>query len=268
MTKLFHFITPALLSPLAFIAGLATAHAAPQALGLVATNGDIELKCGPTGCTADFTTFCLQQDRQSPDRGTPYHVGSGEVQVAGITAAGETVKLDIQQSVSLESRRKHMALRAFVPQSTLQKHNLVRVAINVKENVVLLPHTSEGDASPHSKQEVAMLSQSMRQIGSSFVDGNSDRIIAARVLGDVINGLPEKGKVSNPTRQKLWNDAVKRAGPDAPQKGISRAKGIYKLCNWTASRGTPNMRNCLEQHHDEFIKFLNSKYWKASKPIY
>lgn len=268
MVNLLRLLTPTLLSPIALIAGMAAAHAAPQALGLVATNGDIELKCGPAGCTADFTTFCLQQDRQSPDRGTPYHVGSGEVQVAGITATGETITLDIKQSVSLESRRKHMALRVLVPQSTLQKYNLVRVSINVKENVVLLPQISVGDASPHSEREVAMLSQSMRQIGTSYIDGNQDRIIAARVLADVINGLPERGKADNPTRQKLWNNAVNRAGPDAPKPAITRAKGIYQLCKWTAGRGTPNTRNCLEKHHDEFIKFLNSKYWKNSKPIF
>ncbi|NQW00928.1 MAG: hypothetical protein HQ483_14585 [Rhodospirillales bacterium] len=269
MTKLFRVLSLCLLAPVAGLAATSSvAAAAPQALGLVATYGDIELKCGAAGCSADFTTFCLQQDRASPDRGTPYQVGSGEIQVAGITAAGDRVLLDPRHSLALESRRKHMALRMVVPEATMREHGLVRVSINVKENVVLLPTPLAGENRPHTAGEVAMLSQSMRRIGSSHVDGNQDRIVAARVLGDVINGLPERGKADNPTRQNLWDAALRRAGPDAPRQGINRARGIFQLCKWTAGRGTPNMRDCLENHHDEFIKFLNSDYWKASKPIY
>ncbi len=242
--------------------------AAPQALGLVATNGTIELKCSDDGCGADFTAFCLQKDRASPDRGTPYHINSGDIEVAGLTATGQTIKLDVNQALKLESRRKHMALRVQVPESTLRQHNLVSVSVNVRDNVVLLPQTQAGDANPHSPAEVAMLGQSMRQIGASYIDGNQDRIVAARILGDVINGLPERGKVDDQTRQNLWNNAVSRAGDQVPDAGLNRAEGIYKLCKWTAGRGSPNMRNCLESHHDEFIKFLNSQYWKASRPIY
>ncbi len=268
MTCLFRYLSiPVFLSLL--IAGVpATVHAAPQALGLVASNGPIELKCEAGGCVADFTTFCLQQDRQSPERGTPYQVGSGEIQVAGLTADGTRIALDLRQSLALESRRKHMALRMFVRKSTLQAHNLVSVSIEVKEHVVLLPETSATDKNPHSKTEIAMLSSSMRQIGSSYVDSDPDRTVAARVLGDVINGLPERGKASNSTRQDLWQRAVHRAGPAAPQQGIDRARGIYELCKWTAGRATPNMRQCLETHHDDFIRYLNSKYWDASQPIF
>lgn len=268
MSRLYHLILPLILAPLILVSALNTALAAPQALGLVATNGNVDLKCGPQGCQADFTTFCLQQDRKSPDRGTPYHVGSGEFQVAGYTRSGEQIDLPVDQNVTLESRRKHMALRVYIPESTLKKHDLVRVAVNVKDNVVLLPRTEPGDANAHTAQEVAMLSSSMRQIGSSYIDSDSDRTAAARLLNDVINGLPERGKADNQTRERLWNEAVERAGPGAPEQGLQRAKGIFRLCKWTAGRGTPNMRNCLEQHHDEFIKFLNSKYWKASQPIY
>ena len=267
MTKQFCILSLSTFITAAFFMG-STAVAAPQALGLVATNGGIELNCKGAGCSADFTAFCLQQDRASPNRGTPYQIGSGQIEVAGLTATGDTVKLDPEQSLVLESRRKHMALRVIVPESTLQSHGIVSVSINVKDNVVLLPRHQSGDSNPHSKAEVAMLSQSMRQIGSTYVDGNQDRIVAARILGDVINGLPERGKADDLTRQQLWNDAISRAGDQVPHQGINRAKGIYRLCKWTAGRGTPNMRNCLENHHDEFIKFLNSKYWKESKPIF
>lgn len=268
MTGLFRFLSVASFLTFSNFMIFGSALAAPQALGLVATYGDIQLNCGAEGCSADFTTFCLQQDRTSPERGTPYHVGSGEIEVAGLTATGERVQLNPQQSLSLESRRKHMALRMFVAKSTLKQHNLVSVSISVKDNVVLLPKLVAGETNPHSRTEIASLSHSLRQIGSSYVDGDPDRTVAARVLGDVINGLPERGKADPSTREKLWKSAVGRAGSDAPAQGVSRAKGIYQLCKWMAGRGTPNMRHCLETHHDKFIKYLNSKYWKGSRPIF
>ncbi len=268
MTCLFRLLSIFYLLPFVTLAMPGSALASPQALGLVATYGPIELNCGDKGCSADFTTFCLQQDRPSPDRGTPYHVGSGEIQVAGLTAAGDVVDLSSTNSLNLESRRKHMALRMTVPESTMQEHDLVSVSIRVKENVVLIPELSVGETNPHSKTEVAMLGQSMRQIGSSYIDRDPDRTVAARVLNNMINGLPENGKVDNTVREKLWKSAVDRAGSSAPAEGLQRAKGIYRLCKWTAGRGSPNMRHCLENHHDEFIKYLNSEYWKASRPIY
>ncbi len=243
-------------------------QAAPQALGLVSSNGGMELNCDGDGCRADFTTFCLQQDRASPDRGTPYRVGSGTIEVAGRTASGEAVVLDPKQSLFLASLRKHMALRVHVPKAVLEKHGLVSVSINVTDNVVLVPATIANDPNPHTEVEVAMLGQSMRQIGTAYVDGDQDRMVAARVLGNMINRLPERGKVAPQTRHRYWHDAMKQVGPDAAPQGIDRARGIYKLCRWLADRGTPNMRHCLETHHDDFIRYLNSKYWEQSKPVF
>ena len=43
------------------------ATAAPQALALVATHGKVALNCDGHVCKAEFSTFCLQPDRMSPD---------------------------------------------------------------------------------------------------------------------------------------------------------------------------------------------------------
>lgn len=255
-------------SAITLAAGLmaaAGAHAAPQALGLVATYGDVELKCEGGRCFADFTAFCLQQDRKSPARGTGYFLANGDIALRATTADGKALTLDSRRHLRIESRRQHLAVRLSVPREALAD-GVAAVAVNVKKGVVLLPESRTGDANPHTPGEVAALGARMRAIGTAAVDANPDRMAAARILTDVINGLPEHTPSDDLLRERLWDDAIGRRGGATPAKAIDRARGLYRLCRWMADRGTPTMRDCLEKHHDGLIKFLNGRYWKDSRP--
>lgn len=253
---------PALALGLMTIAG---AQAAPQALGLVATYGGVNLKCDGGKCSADFTAFCLQQDRKSSARGTGYFLANGEIAMSAVTKSGKVITLDPRRHLRIASHRQHLAVRLSVSMGTL-RDKVATVAVNVKKGVVLLPETRIGDPNPHTPSEVAALGAQMRAIGTASVDNNPDRMAAARILTDVINGLPEHGPSDDLLRDELWNDAVGRRGATGGAKAIDRARGLYKLCRWTAGRGTPTMRDCLEKHHDGLIKFLNGRYWKDSRP--
>ncbi|MGH6930342.1 MAG: hypothetical protein ACREEV_18635, partial [Dongiaceae bacterium] len=52
--------------------GVGSASAAPQILGIVASNGALPLACDADGCRADLSTFCLQQPRANPQPGQRY----------------------------------------------------------------------------------------------------------------------------------------------------------------------------------------------------
>ena len=69
-----------------FVGGIA--QAAPQGLGLIATNGGVELKCRGDTCYAELSTFCLQSNRYSPARGTRYEIAGGGVRLLGMDDAG------------------------------------------------------------------------------------------------------------------------------------------------------------------------------------
>ncbi len=88
------------------VAGGGTALAAPQVLGLVATNGTVEPICHGSRCGAEFTVFCLQPDRFSPDRGTPYDLASAEqVRLTGFRTDGSTLALDPERWLRVEALR-------------------------------------------------------------------------------------------------------------------------------------------------------------------
>ena len=55
-----------------FVLPLATASAAPQALGLAATPEPMPLHCEDGLCTAFLTAFCLQENRPQPEDGIAY----------------------------------------------------------------------------------------------------------------------------------------------------------------------------------------------------
>ena len=54
-----------------------TARAAPQSLGLVATQQPVPLLCDTDRCVAQLSSFCLQRARKAPNHGTVYHVAGG-----------------------------------------------------------------------------------------------------------------------------------------------------------------------------------------------
>ena len=53
------------------------AAAAPQILGMVATAEPMPLVCAGGTCSAEFSTFCLQDKRVPPRPGTAYTVAGG-----------------------------------------------------------------------------------------------------------------------------------------------------------------------------------------------
>ena len=53
------------------------ARAASQMLALLETGGSTPLVCDGGVCKAEFSTFCLQQDRSLPGASMPYEVAEG-----------------------------------------------------------------------------------------------------------------------------------------------------------------------------------------------
>jgi hypothetical protein len=71
------------------------AFAAPQVLGLVASNGQsTPLACDGRTCSAHFSSFCLQQNRPAPAHGDSYTVApGGELTLVVETTDGRTLRL-------------------------------------------------------------------------------------------------------------------------------------------------------------------------------
>ena len=246
---------------LALVSG--DARAAPQALALVATKGTVALTCEGRECSAELTTFCLQADRVSPPRGTRYHlVNAGQVRLVGTTRDGREIRLDPEAYLRFESVRSHLAMRVSAARHKMAGLDLEKLEIAVGEDVALLPAPEPDDPDPFTESEIAVLTGPLRVLASRIVDGNEDRMGAARITNRMINMLPEQGGGGEPRGRTLWRQAAGEGGLSSGPKDLARR--AYDICGLVVERvPSKSLRRCLQRHHDQFIIPLNSAYWEA-----
>jgi hypothetical protein len=252
---------------LAGAAGLAGsgAVAAPQVLGLVASNGaPTVLDCSGAECTAHFSAFCLQQNRPSPSHGDPYVVApGGRLTLVATTRSGATLRLPGEKYVEIRSEIGFTSVNITLAKAKLAELGAATVAVEVGPSVSLLPVATAGDPSPQSDDEIALATGAMRQAASRRFEQPGLASDAARITAVMINALPRHEEPAA-LRNGLWvamagNPAVTGATTD----GRAAAQQIYEACKISVeSRSTFSMRNCLELRQADLLAETNHQFWK------
>ena len=269
-----HRIAPPALVLAALVAlGSGAAQSAPQALALVATEGTVGLTCEGRECSAEMTSFCLDAGRFAPPQGTAYRLaGRGLIRLIATTKDGRALALDARSHLRFESARRHLAVRVSVDRAALAALGVTQAEIEIAENVALLPVPRPGDPDPITETEAALLTGPLRHVGSLVVDGNAERMQAARVTSRMINLLPARGGAGSAMSEvgageALWRRATAASRVDSLSPAArKRARGAFELCRFVGTVGGPSsLRRCLQEQHDGFVDFLNSKFWEAVK---
>ena len=251
-----------------FAFGAASAQAAPQALALVSTDGDVTLNCDGRECKAEMSAFCLQHDRQTPTRGTRYDLVDGsDLILKGETAEGREVVLDAKQYLRFTTERTHVAMRVSVPAAELRALGVTNVSINIGENVALLPEPTADDDRPQLEADLLILGGPMRLLGAKLVDRNQQHMVAARITSRIINDIPAGSSISPADGEALWQATMQgTAGQSTSPEGVGLARRAMEFCKFAVStRARGEMRGCLQSEHDNFLQILNSNYWTAVK---
>lgn len=255
-----------LLATAAFVALAGTAQAAPQALGLVATLSPVPLICDTEGCQAEFSAFCLQQDRDGPRPFTAYSPAeAGSIRVTATRADGSSIDLPAE-ALKIVSRRGHSAVAMSLPATILAQFGATQISIAIQPRATLLPPTVAGDLRPQSADDLAMAVGPMRQVGHLVVDAD-DRAAAAQIIGRVSVRLPGllRYQPSAEERQAAWDQAVDpQLLASASPGALHQAKAAHAACDAKAAAGYAfGMRQCLATEHDRLMNGLNQEYWKA-----
>jgi hypothetical protein len=187
--------------------------------------------------------------------------------VLGTTRDGRTIALDPKAHLRFESMRGHVAMRISMPRETMLDLDLAAVELAVGENVSLLPVPEPDDADPITESDVAVLTGSLRPLGTRVVDANEARMQAARITSRMVNLLPPRGESSEATGTALLRQAIDGIGESRLSSGAKdMARSAYSFCKFAADRGAvTSLRRCLQTEHDSFIRYLNSEYWDAVK---
>ena len=251
-----------LLTVAVIAAPLAGAGAAPQVLGLVATNAPVPLTCFAGECTAQFSSFCLQKARDNPAHGTAYRPVGEDFTLVAIAADGTTRRLPGADHLTVNVARSITAVRIGVSKRALAALGAVRAAVEVGPQVSLVPVPVAGDPAPQSPEEIAAATGPLRAAGHRLVDDGGTEAAAAHLTSMLINALPERGRVGAKTGDRLWRDTVATYGSDAP--GLARAAEVYGKCRRVVDKGHVfSLRRCLEREHDGLMIDLNLGYWQA-----
>jgi len=242
----------------------AISAAAPQALGLVATKGGVPLICRDGECSAEFSAFCLQEERRTPLSGTLYRlVGSGELRLSGETLTGERMSLNPVRYLKLTSIRDYVSVRLSVLEADIARLGLRRVSVEVGRNVAMAPVPEPGDPNPQTEADLALASGPLRELAGFVVDRDPVRMDAARITNRMVNRLRDGDRPGAAARRELWKEAVAGSADAAPEaRGLAR--NVFRYCNNLMASGQyTRLRQCLAEQHDRFLEYLNQEYWDS-----
>lgn len=247
-------------------AGTHGARATPQLLALVSTGSPVDLNCNGRTCSAEFSAFCLQPERDLPTQGTAYRLAAGsDVALIGITRAGDQIPLSAARYLAIESARAHFAVRIAMSRVEMDALGIIKVAVTVGEFASLLPVPLADGPNSRSPEEIAVVTGPWRRLGATLVDGNDDHMVVARITQRMINGLDGLGSPDRDARRSLWRDALRVVAP----AGISEltekfARDVVGFCEFITDQSVPfSLRACLQARHDGLMNFLNVDYWKV-----
>ena len=243
------------------------AAAAPQVLGIVASNGPIPLTCDAKGCHADLSTFCLQQPRANPKQGQEYRLTEGApITLIGQNSSGQRVSFPASPYIRFTTARGFTAVEVSLSAATIAELGLDSVSVEVGHKATLIPFEETADANPQSPDEIALATTTIRDKGQKFFDDTGESGDAIRLSNLMANELPPQGRRPSDTDGHILTAALAApAGQTAGPAGIELAKSMYYSCvvKTDVTHHIDSLRNCLEGSHDRLVVNTNVDFWNS-----
>lgn len=236
------------------------AEAAPQIVGLVASNGlPTPLRCEDGLCSGFASSFCLQADRPSPKVDTAYQLAPG----GGLTliarrADGSSIRLPGEDLVAINSRFGFSSVTLSLPEARLRALGAVSAAVEIAPLTSVLPVAVAGDGDPQTDDDIAYATGTRRRIAERLFETPGEASDAAKLAALVINSLPPDEPKAETSRQAIWEQALMlAAGSPLDPKGIVEAAGLYRNCGAAVDAHTASsLRTCMEMHQAGLIGAL------------
>lgn len=233
------------------------AWAAPQVLGLTASNALIPFSCAGDDCTAVAGTFCLQRERVIPTWGTAYQASHPErLTLALLGRDGTIARIAGGPWIKFNAYAGYTMVRLSVPRTLLATHDATTVAVEIGPGIALEPLPQAGDSNPQSAEELALAVGPMRIAAGHYLDQPSVGTDAARLVAALVNALPEQHGIAD-DHSGLWSSTITAdvAGAAEPA-ALAGARDAYDRCSQQT-----DLRRCLVSRHREFMEDGNDKFW-------
>jgi hypothetical protein len=243
------------------------AGAAPQALGLLATGETpVELKCIDGVCSAEFSAFCLQQDRTVPKNGTAYRQTEGSKLRLVFTGPDGAHRAVPASGLTIRSVRGFAAVVVSVPEAVMKAAGAERIALSVAEPAVLAPHPIANDRAPQTPGDLVAAAEQLRRVGTAPIDDGSAFSHAFRGMMAMINTLPDEPEALGSEGGDTARQVLKRRTMPVEARVFTSEQLDYCEVQAAGALVVGGLRACLQRQHDSLVGSLNRNYWKATKP--
>jgi len=226
------------------------AEAAPQILGLVASNGvPTPLTCEDGLCSGFVSSFCLQAGRPSPKVDSEYQLAPG----GGFTliarrADGSSIRLPGEDLIAVRSRIGFSSVTLSLPEARLKALGAVSAAIEISPMTSVLPVAVAGDGNPQTAADIAYATGTERRIAERSFETPGEASDAAKLAALLINSLPSDEPKAEASRQAIWEKALMlAAGSPLDPQGIAEAAALYRNCGAAVdARTAVTLKTCME----------------------
>lgn len=242
-----------------------SAVGSPQVLGLMASIRPVPMTCDASGCQAELSSFCLEQQRPYPPPGTVYRAAPGSSITLIVTdRQGGVHRLDASQYLSFVDSRGFASVTAALSSQAIAALDASSIAVEVRKDASLLPQASASDKNPQNPDELALATGPYRLKAERYFDDSGRDADAIRLTNSMINNLPARGWARADTDGSVLAKtmALYRGAPVDPS-GVKLAEDIHQECveETDVTHHISSMRECLEGRHDILLTHTNIDFW-------
>ncbi len=247
----------------ATLTGISGAAAAPQILALLETTEPTPLACSGGVCQAEFSTMCLQRNREVPRPGQAYAPASSDAVVLVLYGAdGRATRVAGAAHLKFVVPYTYLSTVASIPEAELRRFGATRAAVEIAPLASLVPETKPDDTSPLTADEIAAVTGPQRALAERVVANARDTVSAVRAANRFANALLVTPAATQEERLAMWHDIVAASG-DATAAGIARIDNIIDTCQfYDEHRGFEGFRGCLRYRRDLLLESINDTYWR------
>lgn len=249
----------------ALVASAGTVGAAPQPLGLVATDAPQELQCIDGACHGYLSAVCLVRDRETPAPGHAYApLDQRAVKLILTRKDGSIEERAAGDAARFSAHRGYSTVRVDLSKSGGNAADIAAASIVVEPLATLLPEARDGDADPITEAEIANVVEPYRRRAADFFETSGTLSDAARITGYLVNALPEARDAAAPDVEHAWMRVVSASERPWSPEGVSGARSLLDECKGFYERGqTVDVRGCLALRHQRMMTDINETFWES-----
>ncbi|WP_127903671.1 hypothetical protein [Solirhodobacter olei] len=250
---------------LVLLSSAASARAAPQILGVVATAEPLNLQCSDNRCEVEVPTLCLEAKRETPLAGRVYKPMDSKVfSVVARNSAGKMVHVPLPEA-TFRVARGYTASRVVLATSGLRARGLMPVALSVTAGTILLPAPIKGDTNPITQAEISRVKDTLWPLAERVFQKRRQKVETVGMVNRLLNQAPVAGPMTASQRKDLWSTTFGTSPMAATGGATGQAVAALGTCQRIVAKGLIfTLRECLATRVDSLLTDIDVAYWREA----